>query len=60
MILNAAAVGDRHRYLARSRPDWQRSMASIRNVGGPWACPMGHASLLCYRCSICGRDLAIE
>lgn len=57
-MLTTDDLAGRHRYLARNRPDWTGSMASIRNVGGPWACPNGHASLLVYRCSICGKDLA--
>lgn len=58
-LLTADAVGARHTYLADARPDFRRSMASIRNAGGPWACvACESASLTCYRCSICGRDLA--
>jgi len=57
--LTADDVAGKHRYLARARSDWRRSMASVRNAGGPWACPAcGTASLLVYRCSACGRDLA--
>jgi hypothetical protein len=57
-VLTAEDVGGRHAHLAEHRPEWRRSMWSIRNDGGPWACPVGHASLLIYRCSVCGRDLA--
>jgi len=57
-VLTTADVGDRHRYLARARPEWQSSMASVRNAGGPYECRAGHASLLSYRCSVCGTDLA--
>lgn len=58
-VLTTDAVGERHRYLARNRPGWERSMQSIQSEGGPWACPSCDApSFLCYRCSICGRDLA--
>lgn len=47
-----------HDYLASARPGWERSMASIRNDGGPWACNVcGGPSYLCYRCSQCGADL---
>ena len=57
--LTVAKIGDRHRYLQRNRPEWSESMASIRAKGGPWRCPScAAASYLCYRCSICGRDLA--
>lgn len=55
--LNCTAIGARHRYLARARPEWSRSMAEISNEGGPWACPVGHPSLLVYRCSLCGKEL---
>jgi len=48
-----------HRYLRESRPGWSASLASIRAKGGPWACPSCEtASMLCYRCSKCGADLA--
>jgi hypothetical protein len=57
-ILDTDDIGDRHQYLADKRPDWRRSMASIRSEGGPWWCQAcGSGSLLIYRCSICGRDL---
>ena len=60
-ILTASDLGAKHRYLAHARPDWARSMASIRNQGGPWECKScSSASMLPYRCSICGRDLAGE
>lgn len=57
--LTADAVGDKHRYLAHARPEWSRTMGEIRRAGGPWLCPTCQsASLLIYRCSACGRDLA--
>lgn len=56
-MLQASEVGDRHRYLAKSRPEWSKSMWSVRNEGGPWECSNGHASLLVYRCSVCGKEL---
>jgi len=59
--LTADVVGGKHTYLAHARPDWQTSMATIRTHGGPWKCrACGTASLLVYRCSACGRDLAGE
>ena len=58
-VLTTDDIGAVHRYLARSRPEWQRSMASIRAEGGPWYCSSCDGpSLLTYRCSRCGRDLA--
>lgn len=58
-VLTVEEVGDRHEYLAGARPDWSRSMGSIVAEGGPWKCYMnGCASLLVYRCSVCGADLA--
>lgn len=61
MTLTADALASRHRYLARARPDWTGSMATIRAQGGPWPCSScGNASVLVYRCSACGRDLADE
>lgn len=57
--LTADDLAGRHAYLAHARPDFERSMAGIRLEGGPWPCgACGNASLLCYRCSACGRDLA--
>jgi hypothetical protein len=48
-----------HRYLRESRPEWSASLASIQAKGGPWGCPAcGTASMLSYRCSRCGADLA--
>lgn len=56
--LTADQIGARHSYIAHARPDFERSMAGIVNQGGPWACPRCNgASLLCYRCSICGADI---
>lgn len=56
-LLNGTPVGGRHRYLATARPGFDRTMAAIKNEGGPWDCGSGHASLLVYRCSICGREI---
>jgi len=55
--LNGDPIGERHSYLADARPGFETSMQSIRNRGGPWPCGNGHASLLCYRCSVCGRTI---
>lgn len=55
--LNGHDIGDRHRYLAAAWPDKTLGMATIRAQGGPWSCPGGHASLLVYRCSVCGKEL---
>lgn len=55
--LNGTDISARHRYLSRAWPDWSGSLTSIRNAGGPWKCAFGHASLLVYRCSICGKEL---
>lgn len=58
MILTADDIADRHQYIAHARPKFARSMAGIVNEGGPWSCSTcGGASLLDYRCSICGADL---
>lgn len=58
-VLTAADVAGRHTYLADTRPSWERSMAGIRNEGGPWSCATcSGVSLLMWRCSICGADLA--
>jgi len=56
--LTAADLADAHPEL----PDgWRRSMVQVKRRGGPWACgTCGAASLLCYRCSKCGRDLATD
>ena len=60
-VLTAADLAGKHSYLATSRPDWRRSMATIRAHGGPWPCPgCGTASVLNYRCSACGRELGGE
>jgi hypothetical protein len=59
-MLTAGDVAGKHSYLATARPRWSRSMAGVRNEGGPWECPVGHASLLVYRCSVCGHDLASD
>lgn len=57
-VLTADDVGERHSYLAKARPDWRGTMTRIRRQGGPWACgTCDAASLLCYRCSVCGADL---
>lgn len=57
-VLTTDDLAGKHSYLAHARPDWQRSMAGVRNEGGPWECNAGHVSMLCYRCSVCGKDLA--
>jgi hypothetical protein len=59
-VLTTDDLTPRHAYLASARPDWRASMASIRAQGGPWPCPRAGCgpSMLCYRCSVCGRDLA--
>jgi len=55
--LNGTDISDAHRYLAKAKPDWNGSMAAIRNRGGPWRCSVcSGASLLIYRCSKCGAD----
>lgn len=57
-VLTADDLAGRHRYLATARPQWENSMATIRNLGGPWECPQcSGASLLVYRCSVCGTEL---
>jgi hypothetical protein len=59
--LTADDLAGTHEYLAENHPDWARSMASIRNEGGPWACSTcGGPSYLCYRCSACGANLAAD
>ena len=58
-VLTASKLAGRHTYLSTNRPDWRRSMESIKEQGGPWACGSCDApSYLAYRCSMCGRDLA--
>jgi hypothetical protein len=58
-VLTADDIGAVHRYIGRNRPEWSRSLASIRAEGGPWYCAACDGpSYLCYRCSKCGRDLA--
>lgn len=61
MVLTRDDVADRHTYLAEAfdSGEWRASMGSIRRKGGPWSCPNvdTHASLLCYRCSICGAEI---
>lgn len=57
-VLTADDLGGRHSYLAEARPEFARSMAGIRNLGGPWECRnCNGVSYLLYRCSICGGDL---
>lgn len=57
-VLTAAKVGDRHEYLASARPDWRMTAGQLDALGGPWWCPSCEtASLLMYRCSVCGTDL---
>lgn len=58
-LLTAEKIGETHSYLASARPDFSRSMATIRAHGGPWECPAcDGVSYLIYRCSQCGKDLA--
>jgi len=58
-VLTADDVGDVHRYIGRNLPGWSASMATIKAKGGPWYCSSCDGpSLLTYRCSRCGRDLA--
>jgi len=48
-----------HRYLRDARPEWSGSLRRIQEQGGPWGCSTcGTASMLSYRCSKCGADLA--
>lgn len=57
-IISPETVGKTHPMLP---DDFRRSMAEIKNRGGPWECPNGACggpSYLCYRCSKCGKDLA--
>lgn len=57
-VLNAAALKATHPMLPEG---WRRSMTSIQNDGGPWACPAaacGGPSYLPWRCSRCGHNLA--
>jgi hypothetical protein len=47
-----------HTYLHDSRDYWQGSLDTITEKGGPWYCDVCEtASLLCYRCSVCGAEL---
>jgi hypothetical protein len=47
-----------HTYLRENRPDWQKSLTTIIEQGGPWACQTCNtASMLAYRCSRCGGEL---
>lgn len=42
----------------RELPDgWTRTMGKLIQYGGPWPCRNGHASLISWRCSVCGVDL---
>lgn len=55
-VISPETVGAAHPELPEG---FRRSMASIKNHGGPWKCPgCGGPSYLCYRCSKCGKDLA--
>jgi len=48
-----------HTYLHESHDHWQSSMHTIKQKGGPWGCPTcGTASMLSYRCSVCGAELS--
>jgi len=56
--LNGTDISDGHPYLASAWPNWSSSMSAVQNQGGPWRCKTcDSASLLCYRCSKCGKDL---
>ena len=60
-VIHATDVADKHEYLAKARPEWSRSMWGIRNQGGPWKCETcDGASLLSWRCSICGAELTSD
>lgn len=48
-----------HTYLRDHRPEWRKGMVTLRAEGWPWWCAAcGTVSFLCYRCSVCGRDLS--
>jgi len=50
-----------HTYLQESRDRWETSIETIQTKGGPWYCKTcGTASLLCYRCSVCGAEIGNE
>jgi len=58
-LLTADKLEGVHQYLADNYPMWQKSMASIKEEGGPWWCESCEGpSYLCYRCSRCGADLS--
>jgi len=47
-----------HTYLQDSRDYWHSSLETISEKGGPWYCHVCEtASLLSYRCSVCGAEL---
>lgn len=57
-VLTADDLAETHPELP---PDWRKSMAQIRWMGGPWECTnCDGPSYLCYRCSKCGTNLAGE
>lgn len=59
VTLRAENLTDSHPHLAAARPDFAKSMAEIQNLGGPWSCDScNRGSLVIYRCSRCGSDLA--
>lgn len=48
-----------HTYLNEHHSDWSKGLPTITAQGGPWGCATcNSASMLPYRCSICGADLA--
>jgi len=48
----------KHRYLRENRPDWSKSITTITEQGGPWWCATCEtASMLVYRCSVCGGEM---
>lgn len=57
-LLTIDKIGERHKWLAETMPNWSKTMAQIKNRGGPWHCEScDDPSYLCFRCSICGSDL---
>jgi hypothetical protein len=48
----------KHTYLRENCPDWQKSIETITEQGGPWWCGTCRTpSMLSYRCSACGAEL---
>lgn len=57
-VLRAPDLQDAHPHLP---DDWKSSMAAVRLEGGPWPCDSCRGpSMISYRCSKCGHDLAGE